>query len=52
MWVVAKYLGADHLGVNPRKFMYRLVEDGTLKPTKIGRFSGANKIPLFPRDYE
>ena len=33
------YLGANQLGVNPRKFMYRLVEKGALPGKKInGRF--------------
>ncbi len=40
-WIddAAKYLGADQLGVNPKKFMYRLVEKGALPKKKInGRF--------------
>ncbi len=35
----AEYLGADQLGVDPRKFMYRLVRKGALPEKKInGRF--------------
>ncbi len=40
-WVedTAKYLGADRLGVNLRKYMYRLLEKGSLPKKKInGRY--------------
>ena len=41
LWIddVIAYLGADQLGINPQKFVYRLIKKGALSAKKInGRF--------------
>jgi hypothetical protein len=41
LWIddAIRYLGADQLGVNPQKFIYRLIKKGALPAKKInGRF--------------